>query len=284
MHKSDYVDDGVPLINPTNIVGESIGPDPSKLISDITIKRLSNYVLEVGDIVVGRRGEIGRCAVVSPNERGCVCGTGSFFIRPLPSLDSQFLSRLIRSPKYQEQLESVSTGATMKNLSNSALGDLVISVPPLPEQHRIVAILDEAFEAIATAKANAEKNLQNARAVFESYLESVFTARGPEWAERPLSEVAEVQSGGTPSVPQKSYWGGDMPWYSSGELNEIYTTDPERKITEAGLNSSNAKLFPKGSLLIGMYDTAALKMSVLDRKSTRLNSSHSTLSRMPSSA
>jgi len=188
LHKSDYVDDGVPLVNPTNIVGESIVPDPSKLISEVTIKQLSNYVLEEGDIVVGRRGEIGRCAVVGPSESGWVCGTGSFFIRPLPSLDSQFLAHLIRSPEYREQLEKLSTGATMKNLSNTALGDLFVSVPPLAEQQRIVALLDEAFAGLATAKANAERNLQNARAIFESHLQSVFSQRGEGWVERRIEE------------------------------------------------------------------------------------------------
>ncbi len=59
-----------------------------------------------------------------------------------------------------------------------------VPVPPLPEQHRIVAILDEAFDGIATAKANAEKNLQNARALFESHLQSVFTERGEGWVEK----------------------------------------------------------------------------------------------------
>lgn len=83
--------------------------------------------------------------------------------------------------------------------------------------------------------------------------------------EKRLGEMAAVQSGGTPLVSNKSFWGGDIPWYSSGELNKIYTSDPKKYITNDGLNGSNAKLFPAGSLLIGMYDTAALKMSILDR-------------------
>ena len=198
LHKSDYVDDGVPLVNPINIVGDSIVPDPSKLISEVTIKRLSNYVLEEGDIVLGRRGEIGRCAVIGPNERGWVCGTGSFFIRPLPSLDAHFLAHLIRSPEYRERLEKLSTGATMKNLSNTVLGDLVVSVPPLAEQERIVGVLDEAFADLATAQANAEKNLQNARALFESYLQSVFTHRGKGWVEKTLGDVCEFVGGSQP--------------------------------------------------------------------------------------
>ena len=72
---------------------------------------------------------------------------------------------------------------------------LSFPLPPLPEQKRIVGILDEAFEGIATAKANAEKNLQNARALFESHLQSVFTQRGEGWVERRLGDLATFRNG-----------------------------------------------------------------------------------------
>ena len=98
-----------------------------------------------------------------------------------------------------------------------------LKFPPLPDQKRIVGILDEAFEGIATAKANAEKNLQNARAVFESYLNAVFTQRGEGWVEKRLGELADFRNGinytkdskgervnivGVKDF-QKSYW---VPW------------------------------------------------------------------------
>lgn len=88
------------------------------------------------------------------------------------------------------------------------------------------------------------------------------------WLPKRLGDIAEVQTGGTPRRSESSNWGGTIPWYSSGELNHRFTTAPERHITEAGLSGSNAKLFPAGSLMIGMYDTAALKMSLLDRPGT----------------
>jgi type I restriction enzyme S subunit len=160
------------------------------------------------------------------------------------------------------------TGAAIKRIVLRDIKQAKIPIPELPEQQRIVGILDEAFDGIATAKANAEKNLQNARALFESHLQSVFTQNRGGWPERKLGKVADVQSGGTPLVSRKEYWSGKIPWYSSGELNGLLTTDPERHVTTAGLESSNAKLFPRGSLLIGMYDTAALKMSILDRDGT----------------
>lgn len=156
-------------------------------------------------------------------------------------------------------------GTAQKNLDVPVFRTLPLYVPGTPEQQRLVGILDEAFAGIATAKASAEKNLQNAGALFESHLQTVFVRGAKGWPDKRLGHVTEVQSGGTPLVSQKKYWNGDIPWYSSGELNTMFTTQPERQITQAGLDGSNAKLFPSGALLIGMYDTAALKMSILDR-------------------
>jgi len=90
--------------------------------------------------------------------------------------------------------EDQGTGTTMLHVSKGAMEERDILVPPLPEQQRIVAILDEAFESIAIAKANAEKNLQNARALFESHLQSVFSQRGEGWVEKRLSDVCAITS------------------------------------------------------------------------------------------
>jgi len=183
-------------------------------------------------------------------------------------LEPAFLCYYLQSPDGLKSITGQMTGAAIKRIILRNIKLATIPLPRSSEQRRIVGILDKAFVGIASAKANAEKNLQNSRALFESELQSVFAKRGDGWVEKKLGEVAEVQSGGTPLVSRKEYWGGSIPWYSSGELNDLFTTDPERHITKLGLDSSNAKLFPKGSLLIGMYDTAALKMSILDREGT----------------
>jgi len=87
------------------------------------------------------------------------------------------------------------TGATVQGVKLPFVKSLQIPLPPLPEQQRIVGILDEAFDGIATAKANAEKNLQNARALFESHLQSVFTLRGEGWEERRLGDLVTFRNG-----------------------------------------------------------------------------------------
>ena len=71
------------------------------------------------------------------------------------------------------------------------------------------------------------------------------------------------KTGGTPKRTESGYWNGEIPWYSSGELNSLFTVKSLEKITQSGLENSNCKIFPKDSLLIGMYDTAAFKMSIL---------------------
>ena len=109
-------------------------------------------------------------------------------------------------------------GAAQPNLSAGSLRKFVIPVPPLPEQHRIVAILDEAFEGIATAKANAEKNLHNARALFESHLHSVFTQRGEGWVEKRIGEVCTLRSGTTlPKEIEKP--SGEIPYLKVADMN-----------------------------------------------------------------
>ena len=187
-------------------------------------------------------------------------------IVPPSTLDSRFLLLALRhrlSDAANGVLSSAAHG-TLK-IDADALGRVEISVPPLTEQLRIVAILDEALAGIATAKDNAQKNRRNASEFFNGHRQSIFWQNRIRWPRKLLGEIADVQSGGTPFVSTRSFWGGGIAWYSSGELNDLYTSESDRHITEAGLAGSNAKLFPKGSLLIGMYDTAALKMSLLDR-------------------
>jgi type I restriction enzyme S subunit len=107
----------------------------------------------------------------------------------------EFFNLYSQSLDYLKRVDSETTGTTRKRISRSKLGQITIPVPPLPEQRRIVGILDEAFEGIATAKANSEKNLRNARAIFESHLQSAFTHCGPGWLEKSLSDLCTIKHG-----------------------------------------------------------------------------------------
>ena len=107
----------------------------------------------------------------------------------------EFMYYQALSRRFKEQLETLASGTTVPIVNKSKFNSIEIVLAPLAEQRRIVGILDKAFKSIATAKANAEKNLQNARAVFESQLQFVFTQRGKGWVEKPLAELCDIKHG-----------------------------------------------------------------------------------------
>ena len=219
-------------------------------------------VAESNDILMSVRAPVG--PINFSTQRICI-GRGLAAIRAKKSIDKEFLYNFLL--KHENEIES-NSGAVFNSINKSQIEAIKIPLPTLPEQKRIVAILDKTFAAIDKAKANAEQNLKNSKELFESYLQNVFENKGDDWEEKTLGELAYVKSGGTPLRSKKEYWGGKIAWYSSGELNDLYSKEPNRNINELAVRNSNAKLFPKGSLLIGMYDTAALKMSILDREAT----------------
>lgn len=118
-------------------------PVDSMAIGPAILERLVTFKLRAGDIVMARRGEMGRCAVVTEREDGWLCGTGSLILRLPESLFPPFFATLIGSPLVREYLGGSAVGATMQNLNQSILLNLVIGLPPLAEQHRIVAKVDE---------------------------------------------------------------------------------------------------------------------------------------------
>ncbi|ACH82485.1 restriction modification system DNA specificity domain [Acidithiobacillus ferrooxidans ATCC 53993] len=139
------------------------------------------------------------------------------------------------------------------SLRISDIATISTPLPPLPEQRRIVAILDEAFEGIATAKANAEKNLQNAHEIFESYLNAVFSQRGEGWVDRRLGDVAmEFGRGKSKHRPRNDpkLYGGNFPFIQTGDVRNSshLITSYDQTYNDAGLAQS--KLWPKGTLCI----------------------------------
>ncbi len=148
LHKSDYIENGIPLVNPANIVNGKIYPSAKMMVSRETRDRLESYILHRGMIVMGRRGEMGRCAVVSANEEGWLCGTGSFFMTPNSLLFVPYLSMFFSTPYAKYYLGGESIGTTMSNLNHTILSKIPIPLPPFAEQERIVAKLDEVLSRL----------------------------------------------------------------------------------------------------------------------------------------
>jgi type I restriction enzyme, S subunit len=123
------------------------------------------------------------------------CSTEIFPLKPKPGLSREYLLYWLLSGETCERINGTCTGARMPRADMNEVLGFEFPLPPLAEQRRIVGVLNEAFAGLATAKANTEKNLQNARALFESHLHSVFSQRGKGWVERPFSELCDIKHG-----------------------------------------------------------------------------------------
>jgi type I restriction enzyme S subunit len=135
LHRDDYVSGGIPIVNPTHIRAGVIVPDPSQSVTASKKAELSLYRLCQGDVVMGRRGEMGRCAVVGADEDGFICGTGSLFIRPdTKEATAPYLDAVLSSATTCRWLERASLGATLPNLNRAIIEELVIPVPPMAAQ------------------------------------------------------------------------------------------------------------------------------------------------------
>lgn len=143
VHKDDYVAGGIPFINPSHMVGGWIVPDLDVAVSPAMASNLSSYRLSEGDVVLARRGEVGRYALVTAAEDGWLCGTGSFFAKFHPDCNRAFLGLLLKDPTLREHLQSESVGSTMTNLNQRILLETVLGIPPAAEQARIVAKVEE---------------------------------------------------------------------------------------------------------------------------------------------
>ena len=163
----------------------------------------SRYVKE-GDFILSNSMSFGKPYIMKTD--GYI-HDGWFVFRLPDYLDKDYFYFLLTSPKVQEQIQSLGAGAIVKNISGDLVKKVDITFPKsLPEQQRIVSILDEAFAAIAKAKANAEQNLKNAKELFESYLQGVFEKKGVGWEEKILKELTmKIGSGATPRGGNESY-------------------------------------------------------------------------------
>ena len=140
-------------------------------------------------LVLRRMGEVADDKIAHTN-RDVYFGNKLFAILSDDSQCSRFVFYYLFKRCLCEAVQRINGGSDQRSVSQK-FKELSIPLPPLPEQHRIVGILDKSFDGIATAKANAEKNLQNARALFESHLQSVFTQRGEGWVEKTFEELIE---------------------------------------------------------------------------------------------
>jgi type I restriction enzyme S subunit len=164
------------------------------------------------------RPTLRRIAVVPEELDQQVCSTGYFVIRAKPEVDFRFVFYFLQTEDFMEAMEKLQKGASYPAVTDGDVRSQPIPVPPLSEQQRIVGVLDEAFAGLATAEAHAAQNLQNARALFESHLQAVFTQRGPGWVETTLDKISTNLDSKRIPITKSDRSSGEYPYYGASGI------------------------------------------------------------------
>jgi len=246
---------GMPFYQGKKDFGEKFIEDPTTWTTQTT------KIAREGDILMSVRAPVG--PVNFATEEVCI-GRGLAAIRSRGELDREFLFyQLIH---LQPEIAG-KEGAVFASINKSEIAALPIIFAPLSEQQRIVSILDEAFDGIAIAKANAEKNLQNARALFESRLQTVFSQRGEGWVEKRLDQIGTTQTGSTPKTGDKANYGDFIPFVKPADFNKDGSLDYENDgLSKQGLEQS--RKVAEGSVLMVCIGATIGKCGFCDRDVT----------------
>ena len=170
LHQHDYISGGTPLVNPIHMKNGKIEADSNFTISDEKKKELSSYLLKINDIVFGRRGDIGRCALVTQKENGFLCGTGSLFVRFTININPLYSLKILSSSSVKQYLLGNARGATMLNLNSTVIEGISIPLPPLSLQQEFAAKV----EAIEAMKAKVRQSLKEAETLFNERMDYYF--------------------------------------------------------------------------------------------------------------
>ncbi len=222
--KPPFVNVGV--IRNTNFTKEGALDDSDIAYLDVEAKKFEKRRLQFGDVILEKSGggpkqAVGRVILFDKAEGDFSFSNFTAALRVLDpkSLDFRFLHKFLHWTYLSgvtEGMQSHSTG--IRNLDGDAYKAIEFTYPPLPEQQRIVGVLDEAFAGLATAQANAEKNLQNARALFESHLHSVFTHRGKGWVETTVDKLSTNLDSKRVPITKNVRTRGEYPYYGASGI------------------------------------------------------------------
>ena len=168
LHKEDYIESGHPLINPSHIIDGKVLPDNKLSISDEKYEELIAYRLRTGDVVLGRRGEMGRCAVVQ--QEGFLCGTGSIFIRTKGEIKADCIQKIISFPSFKKTIEDMAVGQTMPNLNVPIVSGFRIIKPPMEVQDSYYAFVAQTDKS----KLAVQKSLDELETLKKSLMQEYF--------------------------------------------------------------------------------------------------------------
>ncbi len=264
LHQYDYSETGTPVIMPKDMIGASLNEDSIARIPDNHVQRLKRHIVKAGDIVYSRRGDVGRCVLITQKEDGWICGTGCLKVTlDTTKVHPSFVFYILQRKESVEWVDNHAVGSTMPNLNTGILSNIPLFIPPLSVQQTIVSILSK-YDTLIDINTKRIKLLEeSARELYKEWFVRMrfpgheltkFVKGIPEkWKVEFIGDLCTTIGGGTPSTSNANYWNGNIKWVTPTDITSkqslplIYI---EGRITESGLKNSSAKMLPAGAILM----------------------------------
>lgn len=257
LHQSDYSEMGTPVVMPKDLIGGSISEASIARVSADHVARLSRHKMSPGDIVYSRRGDVGRCALVTPKEQGWLCGTGCLRVTIDPDkANPMYVFYYLQLPKTIAWIENHAVGATMLNLNTSILGNIPIRLPDISIQDKVVSVISAYDDLIATNQKQIALLEEAAQRIYKEwfidfripgYEETAFDNGIPiEWHYGDLGEVAQFKRGKT--ITKDDAIAGDVPVIAGGLTpayyhNQSNTSAPVVTVSGSGANAGFTRMY-----------------------------------------
>ena len=271
LHAEDYIEGGIPVINPANIQEGLIVPDITSTITEQKAQELLRHRMSAGDIVFGRRGEMGRCAEVALEQSGWICGTGSLRVEiDQKLLLSKFALLVLSNQGVKAQLELEAVGSTMSNLNTTILSRLRVPLPPIYIQIKIINFLDRETARIDTLIAKQEELIatlhEKRRALISHAVTKGLDPAAPmkasgvawlgevpeHWEVKRLKDITAILRGKFTHRPRNdpALYDGPYPFIQTGDVasSEKFIQQYSQTLNEKGFAVS--KEFPAGTLVM----------------------------------
>ena len=297
---SNYAEKGIPFFRSQNVYNDGLVYDDIKYITEDVHKMMIGTEVRANDLLLNiTGGSLGRCAIV-PNEfcKGNV-SQHVCILRTIIALPA-YLHLFIISDYFAATM--ILSGSGREGLPKYSLEIMQFPLPPLTEQHRIVAAVEQWFSLIDTlesAKEDLQTSIVQAKSkILDLAIHGKLVPQDPSdepaigllkrinpkfvpcdnahdtnqlpdsWCWTTLGNIGKWQSGATPSRLNKDYYNGNIPWLKTGDLTDGFIYDIPETITQKALEETSVKLNPKGSVLIAMYGATIGKIGILTIPST----------------
>ncbi len=246
----EYTDSGPYLIAGNHIVGNRVDWDKCQHINRYRYLESPEIILKDGDVILSKDGTIGRLALIDHLPGEATINSTMMLIRTTRSeiLNCRFLYYYLQGERFQKLIIEKVSGSSIPHIFQADMKNLIVEYPPIEEQRKIAEVLTTVDDAIEQTEALIRKYQRIKQGLMQDLLDN------PSWPTHKLGdpELFSLYTGGTPSTEISEYWGGSIPWLSSGEVHKKRIWDTEKKITELGYKKSNARYIPVHSTLIAL--------------------------------